>query len=437
MLSDEQQQVVDSIDHFIFLLAGAGSGKTRVIVEKIKKCLEQGVSADKILAITFTKKASHEMMERIGDSGIYVHTFHQLAYQTLKNDLNLKFHLIEDNELTNYTDKELLAITNYKNSMYQSKRPRVFKRYQNELKQRNALDFDDLLHVLLEHLKKHQIRFNFDYIFVDEFQDTNQLQYHLLLEMRKKETKIFAVGDPDQSIYMFRGATPHIINQYIKSFDAAVYKLTYNYRSDINIIHTANRLIKQNRRDYEKNLISVSKACGSVYAIKFVDALSEAVGVVNILKHYQKAGVKLHEMVILYRNHNRAYSVIQELHQKGVSFCLEDDEIRDLNGVRMLTIHQAKGLEFDLVILIGCENEILPARRDNRFQLFEEERRLMFVGTTRARHFLFFTYREFDEENHHFTSSIFLRKSGLKTIAQHKFSDIISLGDEDGHQKQN
>ena len=129
MLNDEQRKVVESIDPFIFLLAGAGSGKTRVIVERIKRHIKEGVDPKQILAITFTRKASLEMKERLNHVDVSVHTFHQLAYIILKDILKKTFVLVDEKAIETYTEEQLLSIARYKNSLFKTKKPRSFCRH--------------------------------------------------------------------------------------------------------------------------------------------------------------------------------------------------------------------------------------------------------------------------------------------------------------------
>lgn len=435
MLNDEQRKVVESIDPFIFLLAGAGSGKTRVIVERIKRLIEMGVESNKILAITFTRKASHEMKERLNQDRVSIHTFHQLAYIILKEKLKKNFSLVDEKTLIHYTDEELLRIARYKNSMLKSKRPRAYDKYQEELKRNDLFDFDDLLLELQKALRTEPTLLFYEYIFVDEFQDTNLLQYDLLKKMTSKKTKVFAVGDPDQSIYQFRGATPQIIDHYIKEFNAKVYELKLNYRSDKQIIYVANRLIKHNNRQFKKELIPTKKHQGVVESYKFKTDQSEAEFIIKLIEKLQSKMVPLHEIAILYRNHYRAYQIMLKLHDRQIPFFLSNDNDDVKYRIQLMTIHQAKGLEFDHVVIIGCENELIPSRKFNLKSYVEEERRLLFVGMTRARHILYLTHIIHDSENHHFTSSVFILESGLKSTIEKHISDIISLGDYDGYKE--
>lgn len=435
MLNDEQRKVVESIDPFIFLLAGAGSGKTRVIVERIKRLIEEGIDPKQILAITFTRKASLEMKERLNHVDVFVHTFHQLGYIILKDILNKTFELVDEKAIESYTEEQLLSITRYKNSLFKTKKPRVYDTYQKTLLDHKMLDFDDLLIEFNKALIENPNLISFGYIFVDEFQDTNSLQYTLLKKIASKKAHIFAVGDPDQSIYQFRGATPHIIDQYIKDYQAKVYELKLNYRSDQSIIQAANRLIMHNNRVFKKELAPTKIRHGVVQSLHFKNDESEAFFIIELIQTIQNRSVPLHEIAILYRNHFRAYQIMLSLHQNAIPFYLASDQEDIKHKVQMMTLHQAKGLEYDIVIMIGCENETIPSKRVNLKSYVEEERRLMFVGMTRSRHILYLMHITHDSENHHFTSSIFIRESGLKSTHEKRISDIISLGDYDGHKK--
>ena len=435
ILNEEQMKVVNSKDPFIFLLAGAGSGKTRVIVERIRKLLKEGVKPQDILAITFTRKASHEMKERLHEDGLAIHTFHQLAYITLKEDLRMTFDLIDERILDHYTQDQLLQVTMYKNSLYQTRTPKIYLAYQEELRQHQQVDYDDLLILFNKALQKGQVSFSYRYIFIDEFQDTNLLQYACLKKLIKHNTHVLAVGDPDQSIYQFRGASSRIINQYVKDYHARVEKLTYNYRSYQSIITAANRLIKRNNRSYKKELKPTHQKEGNVFSLRFRDDENEALWLISQIKLANQKGIKFDQIAILYRNHHRAYQLMMTLHDGEIPFTIHDDETTDQDGISLLTIHQAKGLEFDLVFIIGCEDHLLPSRRINQISALEEERRLMFVAMTRAKHILCLTHISHDGQNHHFTSSPFILESGIKSSNPQRISDIISLGDENGHQK--
>ncbi|MDO9629920.1 MAG: ATP-dependent helicase [Acholeplasmataceae bacterium] len=436
-LNEEQKKVVYSNEPFLFLLAGAGSGKTRVVVERIKYLIEQGVNPEEILAITFTRKASFEMKERIDHPRVNVHTFHQFCYIKLIDYYKETFKLVNE-DIEPFSREELLEISKHKNSLYLSKRPNKFIEYQNYLKKNGLKDFDDLILGIYFKIKGKNHPFMYQYIFIDEFQDTNHLQYSLLKELIKKDTKVLAVGDPDQSIYSFRGANSKIIFLYVFDYQAKLYTLSINYRSAKTILEHANRLIKRNNRKYKKELTPTNIENSNVYNLHFSSEKEEAFLITNLIKLFKKHSIQDEEIAILYRNHHRAFELIHMLHYSDIPFQTYDDSNEEKKtGIQLLTIHKAKGLEFDAVIILGLEQGVLPSYRNQMHIELEEERRLMFVAMTRARHFLYFSSIEKNSDNHTFTSSQFISESGTKTIPGRRINDIISLGDFNGRKAKN
>ncbi len=361
ILNNEQEKAVYDESRFIFLLAGAGSGKTRVIIERIKYLIQKGVLPNKILGITFTNKAADEMMHRLGDIGVEIHTFHGYCYQVLKHVKT--FQIFEYNKEFNLED--ILKISNYKNSLKTLSKPKMFDTYEKYLKVRDLLDFDDLMIQALPLIKKHR----FEYIFIDEFQDTNLLQFKLLSTMIHDKTHVFAVGDPDQSIYAFRGAKVDLIRLYIKKYQAKMLMLNQNYRSNKPIIKASNELIKHNLNRFKKALVTEKESnIKPVIYIGDYEKLEQKI--VEIIKIE-----KFHQAVILYRNHYMVRRLKQVLLRNY------------LFNVRLLTFHEAKGLEFDTVFILGLEG--LPYDKEDIFSNEEEERRLLFVGLTRAKNHLY------------------------------------------------
>jgi len=365
ILNENQKLAVLSDEKRIFLLAGAGSGKTRVIIERIQFLINQGVDTEKILCITFTQKAALEMKERLKGATVDVYTFHGYCYQLLKKVRDFK--IFEFNHV--FSQKELLDITTYKNSLQRTQMPQVYAKYQKYLRERKLLDFDDLMIESFSYLKKH----TYEYLFVDEFQDTNLLQFKLLELMVKKETAIFCVGDPDQSIYAFRGGKMDLIERFVVKYEAKVYRLNENYRSNQGILDVSNRLIAKNLNRIKKELFTSNT---SFYVPKlFVVESKMEKKVIQYIKKY-----KLFECAILYRNHYQV-SYLRQLLKRHYLF-----------DVKLLSLHESKGLEFDDVILYGLE--IMPHDLDDTYFSVEEERRLLFVGMTRAKKTLaFFTYK--------------------------------------------
>ncbi|MDE6361419.1 MAG: UvrD-helicase domain-containing protein, partial [Clostridia bacterium] len=301
LLNSAQILPVEDTQGAVLVLAGAGSGKTRVLTYRIAYLIEkEGVDPRNILAITFTNKAAGEMRERItqvtGRGGMTISTFHSLCAKILRADIaklgdfNSNFSIYDDEDSKKVVARILKAmevednkeykkqirwhISNAKNQALSAKEyaPRlkgepegeliakVYERYEKELKENNALDFDDLLYKTLllfatnkDVLDKYQTLFK--YIHVDEFQDTNKIQYTLVRLLANKYGNIFAVGDDDQSIYGWRWADVSNIRKFTQHFpDCRIYKLEQNYRSTKNILDVANKIIANNPSRMDKTL---------------------------------------------------------------------------------------------------------------------------------------------------------------------------------------
>ncbi len=379
VLNEEQKQAVYTDNQCVFLLAGAGSGKTRVIVERIKYLILKGVDPKAILCITFTNKSAQEMTHRLSEYLVEAYTFHGYCYEVLSKHQNFK--IFEHN--SEFSDDEILKIATYKNSLKTIRKPKVYDRYTSYLTNRNLIDFDDLMMHAFDYISNH----SYQYIFIDEFQDTNLLQYKLLSLMVHKDTHIFAVGDPDQSIYAFRGARAELIGKYLKDYQATLLKLETNYRSNPYILEASNNLIKHNVNRYKKRLIGVKP-----YGNKPFVYIGSQMKIVEYIIYTIKKN-RLFDAVILYRNHYMVSYLKQSL-------------IRNyLFDVNLLSFHESKGLEFKTVIIVGLES--LPFDKEHIYKNEAEERRLLFVGLTRAMDVLYlFSTRK----------TLFLRQSKIEII---------------------
>ncbi len=303
MLNEQQQSAVRSIDGPLLVLAGAGSGKTRVITEKIGYLIKTcGIKASHILAVTFTNKAAKEMKERVLSTldkdekrGLHISTFHTLGLTIIKKHFQLlgykqNFTLFDEQDSVTliheiayeafqstkqiaYDIKQQISL--WKNSLQHpheihleeadsSKRQayEVYVQYQKYLKAYNALDFDDLIFIPVSLLKQNaEVREywqnRFHYILIDEYQDTNESQYQLLQLLTGKRQKFTVVGDDDQSIYAWRGARPENLSILHQDYpNLRIIKLEQNYRSSGRILHTANTLIEKNPHLFTKKLWS-------------------------------------------------------------------------------------------------------------------------------------------------------------------------------------
>jgi DNA helicase-2/ATP-dependent DNA helicase PcrA len=241
---------------------------------------------------------------------------------------------------------------------------------------------------------------------------------------------VLAVGDPDQSIYAFRGASSKIIGQYIKDYHVKLYTLSVNYRSSSAILYHANRLIRRNNRRYQNVLIPMNQGKQKVYSIQFSHEIEEAATLILLIKKLLKQKIRSEEIAILYRNHQRSFELQKTMREFDIPFqTFDENNNEEKHGIQMMTIHKAKGLEFDAVIIIGLEMGVLPSSHDNRQLERDEERRLMFVAMTRARDHLYFSSIQKDTLYHTFTSSVFISESGLKTIKNKEINGIISIGE--------
>ena len=368
-LNDEQREAVTQTEGPVLILAGAGSGKTRVITYRIAYLMRHVQAApSSILAITFTNKAAGEMRERlaglVGDSSkfIWCGTFHSIFARILRRHADLlgydkNFSIIDsDDQLKLVRDsmKELdipdsqhkpksvlMAISCAKNKLQsieeyealEGKSPfgavvaRVYKRYSDKLLANNAMDFDDILVNMVKLLSGHtdiceQYRSKFRYIMVDEYQDTNMPQYKAVMLLAGGYRNICVVGDDDQSIYSFRGADVRLILSFEKDFPGAkVIKLEQNYRSTANILNAANCVIAHNRKRKSKTLRTGGEDGDKVVVMLSDDSQGEASFVAKTIKMMvDKGKFKFSDCAVLYRMNALSRNIETSLHNMGIPF---------------------------------------------------------------------------------------------------------------------
>lgn len=359
--SEEQRRAISDERPFLFLRACAGSGKTRVIVERAKRIISKGVDHEKLLLITFTRKASLEMKDRLNDNRFEVYTFHQFCYRRLNMLTDYPYKIYE--ETNTFSMRDILDISNYKNSINRLKKPKSYNQYQHMLNVNKRKDFDDLL---IDYLNIND-DIAYEHIFIDEFQDTNELQYKLLKKLAGRRTSIFAVGDPNQSIYRFRGANAKIIYRYMIDFNATVLSLSMNYRSTPQILDVANNVIRHNPKEDYLKLNAYHEQGEHVELFKFSEEYTEAQQLFDMIKTYQKNNPHS-TIAVLYRNHARGYELRRLILEK------DDYKLHLNDSIYLMTIHQAKGLEFDYVVMQGLEEGELPMMYDNKMEVLEEEK---------------------------------------------------------------
>ena len=350
LMNREQQEAVLHVDGPLLILAGAGSGKTRVLTYRIAHLIDEcGVNPWNILAITFTNKAAGEMRERVdkivgyGSESIWVSTFHSTCVRILRRyidrlgyDTNFTIYDTEDQKTVMksvcqklqldsklYKERMLLNVISHAKDEYispneflleakgdfrQEKIAQAYVEYQKELKKNNALDFDDLLVKTVELfqscpdvLEYYQNRFR--YIMVDEYQDTNTVQFKFISTLARQYRNLCVVGDDDQSIYKFRGANIRNILDFEKVFpDAKVVKLEQNYRSTQNILNAANGVIANNRGRKEKALWTENEQGEPILFQQFQNGYEEAEYVSGeISKKVRKGEAEYQDFAVLYR----------------------------------------------------------------------------------------------------------------------------------------
>lgn len=365
-LNKNQKEAVNFKNGPCLVLAGAGSGKTKVLTERIIKLIESGVSPFNILAITFTNKAAKEMRDRISiklnnvANDIFVGTFHSFGlkiirenYKDLGFDKNISIIDREDmNSILKKILKELnidvkqipvkYVINKISFAKNENLTPeeyskfmkgyidetviKVYSKYTSVLKKNNSVDFDDLLVLPLqlfknnkEILEKYQERYK--YILVDEYQDTNTVQYDLCKVLASKYKNIFVVGDIDQSIYGWRGANFENILNFEKDYkDAKLIILEENYRSTKNILDAANSVVKNNVKRKEKNLISTKEVGEKIKYIRCYSEVDEAKEVVEEIKKLILSGKKYSDIGILYRTNAQSRVIEEALLKENIPY---------------------------------------------------------------------------------------------------------------------
>lgn len=345
-LNKEQRQAVDTLDGPLLILAGAGSGKTRALTYRIANLVDHGVSPWNILALTFTNKAAREMRERtealLGGSvkDMWVATFHSCCTRILRSDIDKlgrdrNFVIYDDDDQTSLiaaimkrlgvNDKDITKrqikehISEAKNKSTEPERflmdnpyldesvLKVFREYQRSLKEYNALDFDDLLGKTLELFQScpevlQKYRSKFRYILVDEYQDTNVMQYHIVELLAREHGNICVVGDDDQSIYGWRGADIRNILDFEKDFPGAkVIRLEQNYRSTSNILDAANAVIENNQGRKSKKLWTDNGRGDRIETFTADSERDEAHFVCRKIMEGVRNGMNYGDFVVLYR----------------------------------------------------------------------------------------------------------------------------------------
>lgn len=373
-LNESQRKAVEYIDGPSLVIAGAGSGKTRVLTYKIAYLLQQGVKPWSIMALTFTNKAAREMKERIGKlvgqelaQHLYMGTFHSIFSRILRAEAQ---HIGFTNNFTIYDESDsrsliktivkemgldekvykpasvhsrismaknnLMSAENYARDkeLYQAdqraKMPRVgdiFITYVQRCQQANAMDFDDLLTLTFKLFQEHEdIRKKyadrFDFLLVDEYQDTNHAQMRIVMQLCKEKKRVCAVGDDSQSIYSFRGANIDNILSFQSRFkEARLFKLEQNYRSTQSIVEAANSLIKHNSNQIPKHVYSKNdKGESLIYKPAYSDKEEALIVCCEIKRIKRQDDCQYSDFAILYRTNAQSRSFEEEFRKQGIPY---------------------------------------------------------------------------------------------------------------------
>ena len=410
-LNEEQKKAVQCLDGPVLIVAGAGSGKTRVLTSRVANLLAHGVEPSSVLALTFTKKAAQEMKERISlmvgswkARRVVMGTFHAIFVRFLRDYSDSlgypqSFTIYDQSDSTAavktiikelglddavYKPRDVLSrISNAKNNLVTvsayradanalradalAKKPRiidVYDKYQQRLKQSGVMDFDDILvnmNILLRDNKTalDEISARFSHIMVDEYQDTNYSQYLILRKLAARHHNICVVGDDSQSIYAFRGAQIQNILNFRKDYpDSKVFRLERNYRSTRNIVDAANSLIEHNTGRIPKRCYAEGEQGEKLHIIKAFTEQDEAVDIVSeIQSRMRREGAQYQDFAILYRTNAQSRALEEQLRRRNIPYMVysgnsffERAEVKDMMAYFKLAVNPQDDESFKRVV---------------------------------------------------------------------------------------
>lgn len=403
-LNKEQKEAVLSDKKSLLILAGAGSGKTRVLTSKIAYLIqEKGVAPWQVLAFTFTNKAANEMKERVGRAlgrpvdSMWIGTFHSICSRLLRREIHrlgytssytiydggdqktlvkkiMKELTISNKDLhPSYVIDQISKAKNlgwspktYKeetNNPFTNQIASIFRSYEKNLKAANALDFDDLIlkmTYLMEEYPEVRDKYQsqFQYIFVDEYQDTNHAQYRLILSFVSPTSQLTVVGDGDQSIYGWRGADISNILNFEKDFkDSQMILLEQNYRSSKKILEAANQLIQNNNERKKKNLWTENQTGKPVVFRPYSSDINEASGVVADIEAKHREGHPYKDMAVLYRMNVQSRPIEEALVRSAIPYKVvgglkfyDRKEIKDLVAYLQVLVNPADDVSFRRIV---------------------------------------------------------------------------------------
>jgi len=399
-LNLQQYDVVTGAEGPCLVLAGAGSGKTRTLIYRVAYLLEKGISPSNILLVTFTNKAAQEMKDRIQvimkkcPTGLICGTFHHVGNLSIRMyaeniGYTKSFGILDEEDSKNLIKlclqnvakqhaapsvsliREVISFSinskkNIENAIYDNfphlidsieliKKTNLF--YQKKKKQINSLDYDDLLTEwlnILHNVPEARDKFasKFRYILVDEYQDTNKIQFDIIKQLSYKHKNILVVGDDAQSIYSFRAAEIRNILDFPKHFpDTKIFKLEHNYRSTPEILNLANESIKNNNEQFPKTLRNIRENGELPVLVKTKDPYEQASFVVQRIFELQEEGVSLSDIVVLFRAHYQSAELEMELVKKQIPYIIR-------GGIRFFEQAHIKDILAHMKILANHKDEV-------------------------------------------------------------------------------
>lgn len=398
-LTPQQLEAVTHLDGPMLVVAGAGSGKTRVVTRRIAWLIHNGVRPHQILAMTFTNKAAGEMKERVGElageTPRHIGTFHSLCARFLRFDIE-RLNEGRSNHFTIYDsgDQEALLKGIIKDLTIDDKRfkprnlgariskakcemkspddlgggsyeedvaARVYKEYERRLRSSDALDFDDLLTLTVRLLQqcaevREDYRRRFRYLLIDEYQDTNHAQYRLMKLLCNEKNNVHVTGDPDQSIYSWRGADYRNIMDFQSDFpDARIVRLEQNYRSTQAILSAANAVIRHNSERIEKNLFTEGEPGAPVQVVTLASDRHEGEWLAWTAAQLKTAGRRYADMAVLYRTNAQSRTLEEALMAAGIPYQI-------VGGIRFYERKEIKDLLAHLKLLVNPRDDIALGR---------------------------------------------------------------------------
>ncbi|MBF0570912.1 MAG: ATP-dependent helicase [Candidatus Omnitrophica bacterium] len=428
-LNESQWQAVCHQGSHLLISAGPGTGKTHALTRRIAQVIPFLKSGEKILAVTFTNKAACQMQDRltalgVRQSQVFIGTFHGFCLKLLRDyfehtALPKDFKVATPEDITGFGKETLERISHMKSSQLAIDPDEEYKSYQRYLRQNLWIDFDDILREALLLLEDENIagllRRQYRYVFVDEYQDINIVQNVLLKILAREGVLLTAIGDANQSIYGFRGSRVELFHRFKEDFPPSeVLTLRENYRSASSLLAASGQVMGgvelTAKLNTEGKLVMHAAVSDRAEADYVAQQIEKLIGGLDMTTS-RRARHSLGDIVVLYRLNAQRHVLGKALEYLGIPYQIaqkpkradvySDEDVLGHNEeqvdynvekVSLMTLHAAKGLEFPVVFIVGCEDNLFPLDLIGMKSDSPEERRLFYVGMTRAKEHLYLTY---------------------------------------------